>query len=273
MSVEQRVQEHYGNADLIDLVDASLRTLGKDPARLVPEDLALIDELHIGGPEATADLIAACGFAAGLNILDVGSGLGGPARAFARKAGVHVTGIDLTAAFVSAARILSERLGLAERTGFQQASALELPFAPQSFDGAYMIHVGMNIGPKEQLFAQVHRVLKPGSTFAIYDIMQVGPGTITFPVPWSTVAETSFVATPEAYESALRAAGFETVAVHDRQAFARVVFDKMAAMQAKGPAPVLQHRGADFALKSRNLRDMVVAGMLGPRILIAKASA
>ena len=272
MSVEERVQEHYGNADVIDLVDASLRTLGKDPSRLVPEDLALIDELHIGGPEATADLIKACGFAAGLRILDVGSGLGGPARAFARKAGVHITGIDLTAGFVNAARVLSDRLGMSGSTAFQQASALDLPFAPHTFDGAYMIHVGMNIGPKERLFGQVHRVLKPGATFAIYDVMQIGPGAITFPMPWSSVAETSFVATPDAYESALRAAGFTIAAVHDKQAFAHAVFEKMAAMQAKGPAPVLQHRGADFAIKSRNLRDMLHGGVLAPRMILARAA-
>lgn len=271
MSVDQKVQQHYTHGSLLAAVDESLRALGKDPARLQPGDLAQVDELHIGGHEATVGFISACGFTSSMRILDVGSGLGGPARAFARTTGAHVTGIDLTPEFVGVAQTLSERVGLTERTSFQQGSALELPFAAASFDGAYMIHVGMNIEAKRQLFKEVRRVLRAGATFGVYDIMQLAPGALRFPLPWSTQPDTSFVVDPATYHAALAEAGFEITAERDKLAFARAFFDQVAAQQAKGPAPPQAHRGADFPRKARNLRDLVTAGILGPCEIIARA--
>lgn len=271
MTIDQRIQEHYTHGTLMAAVETSLRALGKDPARLHPQDLEAVDELHIGGHQATVDFISQCGFAAAMRILDLGSGLGGPARAFALATGAHVTGIDLTPEFVAAARSLSERVDLSARTEFQQGSILELPFAAGSFDGAYMIHVGMNIGAKEQLFREARRVLPAGATFAIFDIMQLAPGELRFPLPWSTSPDTSFVAEPGAYRTALEKAGFEISIERDRLEFARTFFDQIAAQQARGAAQILPHRGADFVTKARNLRDMVKAGVLGPREMIAKA--
>lgn len=273
MSVDQRVQQHYTHGALLAAAEDSLRALGKDPAQLRPEDLAEVDELHIGGHPATVGFISQCGFAGPMRILDVGSGLGGPARAFALATGAHVTGIDLTAEFVAVAQTLSDRVGLTDRTAFQQGSALDLPFEAASFDGAYMIHVGMNIEDKARLFKEVRQVLRPGATFGLYDIMQLSPGEMRFPVPWSSHPETSFVVQPGDYRAALEGAGFEITAERDRLDFARAFFDQVAARQASGTAPVQAHRGADFAVKARNLRDMIKAGLLGPREIIAKARA
>lgn len=273
MTIDQRVQEHYTHGALMAAVESSLRALGKDPGHLRPDDLAAVDELHIGGHQATVDFISQCGFASSSRILDIGSGLGGPARAFALATGAHVTGIDLTPEFVAVARSLSERVGCTAHTEFQQGSALDLPFPSGNFDGAYMIHVGMNIDAKERLFQEARRVLRAGATFAIYDIMQLAPGELRFPLPWSTHPDTSFVAEPGAYRTALAKAGFEISIERDRLEFARAFFDQMAAQQAHGPAPIQAHRGADFATKARNLRDMVKAGVLGPREIIAKAQA
>ncbi|MDX2203537.1 MAG: class I SAM-dependent methyltransferase [Hyphomicrobiaceae bacterium] len=272
MPVSEQVQKHYAHGALIDAVDASLRALGKDPARLHVGDLVQIDELHIGGHPATADLIARCAFAQGARILDVGSGMGGPARAFAVGAGVHVTGIDLTPEFVDVAQTLSERTGLADRTAFRQGSALDLPIPDAAFDGAYMIHVGMNIDDKEGLFRQVRRVLRPGATFAVYDIMRFAPDALTFPLPWSSEPETSFVVEPERYRAALAAAGFAITAEVDRRAFARAFFKEAAAQAASGNPAALAHRGRDFATKARNLRGLVEAGVVGPYTMLAKAA-
>ena len=136
----------------------------------------------------------------GMHLLDVGSGLGGPARYFARYQGCRVTGIDLTEEFVAVARTLTSRLGMDGQISFQQGSALSMPFAAASFDVATLLHVGMNIADKDRLFSEVRRVVKPGGIFGIYDQMREADGELAFPVPWASVPQTSFVETAATYK-------------------------------------------------------------------------
>ena len=82
-----------------------------------------------------------------------------------------------------------------------------MPFDNASFDVAYMLHVGMNIEVKSELFADIARVLASGGRFAVYDVMRTGDGDIIYPVPWATNGETSFLASPSEYRSALVDAG------------------------------------------------------------------
>src|SRR5258706_12239092 len=114
-----------------------------------------------------------------------------------------------------------------------------MPFADGAFDGAYMLHVGMNIEDKAKLCSEVHRVLRPGSLFGIYDVMKTGDGELTYPVPWATTAESSFVADPAQGRSALQAAGFAVIAELNRRDFAITFFDQFRAktMAAGGPPP------------------------------------
>ena len=184
---------------------------------------------------------------------------------------MHVTGVDLTPEFVAVAQTLSERLGVTDKTDFRQGSALDTGLPAASFDGAYMIHVGMNIDAKDALFAEVRRAVRPGATFGIYDIMRLAPGELKYPLPWSSEPQTSFVAEPGTYRAALEAAGFEIAAEEDRLEFARAFFVQAAAQASAGNSAALQHRGENFVTKARNLRGLVDAGILGPRIIMARA--
>src|ERR1700720_1173462 len=148
MSSEAKVAGHYGRGQLEELILAAVAREGKDPENLSADDLAAVDEFHVGGLEATQELAKHMGLRPGLPLLDVGSGIGGPARYFAAEHGCTVTGIDLTEEFVRVATSLTRRTKLDRLVEFQQGSALQLPFAPDAFDGAYMIHVGMNIAHK-----------------------------------------------------------------------------------------------------------------------------
>jgi ubiquinone/menaquinone biosynthesis C-methylase UbiE len=174
-----------------------------------------------------------------MHILDIGCGIGGPSRYFAAERGCRVTGIDLTEAYVETARALSRLLGFDDRVSYRQASALALPFEAAAFDGAYMMHVGMNIEDKARLFSEVRRVLKPGAQFALFDIMRTGAGELRFPVHWAASRETSFVASPATYRDALRGADFELVNERDRGDFARDYFRKITAGAGSqnGPPP------------------------------------
>src|SRR5690349_12514012 len=165
MKLERTVSQHYAQRALDEAIFDALVASGKDLDRLTPADLVPVDEFHIGGRRATAELALQMEIEPGLHLLDVGSGIGGTSRFFAHEGGCRVTGIDLTEEYVRVAGILAERTGLGARVSYRQASALDLPFEPGTFDGATLLHVGMNIPDKALLFAEVRRVLKPGGVF------------------------------------------------------------------------------------------------------------
>jgi ubiquinone/menaquinone biosynthesis C-methylase UbiE len=273
MTVEQNVAQHYTHGALEATILEALRKSGKDPERLEPDDLATGDEAHIGGREATLALAEQLPLRPELRLLDVGSGIGGPARYFAHHQKCHVTGIDLTDEFVRVARNLSQRVGLADKVAFVQGSALEPPFPAGSFDGAYMLHVGMNIGDKATLFAQVKRLLKPDGFFGIYDVMRTGPGEIIFPVPWAATGATSFVDDDATYRRLLTEAGFKVVNERERRAFALEFYARTKARIAEtGLPPLGTHivMGAEFQQKIANVVDALERGVIAPVEMIAR---
>ena len=274
MSTEDQVAAHYGRPGLEEAIVQVLVKLGKDPEHLDRADIAAVDELHSGWAPATAALAADLAFPAGAHILDIGSGIGGPARHFAAAHGVHVTGIDLTDEFVATATGLTRRCGLADRATFRQANALALPFVDASFDGAYSIHVAMNIADKAKLFAEARRMLKAGARFGIYDLMRTADGDIPYPMPWAASAETSFVETPATYRALLSAAGFTIESEADRGDLTRELARKMREKGAKeGPPPLGPHTIAGPAAPEQraNVMKAVDARTISPIEMIARA--
>ena len=166
------VKDHYTIGDLATKIADALRTAGKDLANLTTRDLAPFDEFHIRGREATLELARGMGIEPGWSVLDIGSGLGGPARTLAETYGCRVTGIDLSEEFCSGAEELSRWVNLSDKVRFSQGDATDLDCIDQSFDAATTIHVAMNIAAKDLLYAGAYRVLKPGGLFAIYDVVQ-----------------------------------------------------------------------------------------------------
>jgi ubiquinone/menaquinone biosynthesis C-methylase UbiE len=275
MAIEQTVAQHYTHGSLETALLDGLRQSGKNPDRIDPDDLAAVDEFHIGGRQATVEFADQLGLRPGMELLDIGSGIGGPARYFAHRRQCRVTGIDLTDEYVRVAGALSKRAGLMDSLKFVQGSALSLPFPAGSFDGAYMLHVGMNIADKATLFAQVKRVLGPGSVFGVYDVMRIGAGELAFPVPWARTADSSFVAAADDYRRLLRDAGFTVLRERERHAFAIEFFKKMQARVAEsGPPPLGLHivMGADFPHKVRNLVANLENGLLAPIEMICRAT-
>ncbi|HRD75380.1 MAG TPA: methyltransferase domain-containing protein [Hyphomicrobiaceae bacterium] len=275
MSIDQGIISHYTKGRVLERTLEALRTLGKDPTHPTIDDLAPLDEFHIGGREATEHFVPLLGFRAGQRLIDVGCGVGGPARYVARSTLCHVTGIDLTPEHIEVATELSRLTGLAERTRFEVASGTALPFADGAFDGAMMLHVGMNIADKAALTREARRVLKPGASFGIYDIMRTGAGDITYPCPWSGKPETSFPETPETYKRHLEAAGFTIRHEASQREFALDVGRRGREEAAKGspmPAILRTLRGDDFSTRIGNLGAEIAAGRLAPYEIIAVAA-
>jgi ubiquinone/menaquinone biosynthesis C-methylase UbiE len=169
---------------------------------------------------------------------------------------------------------LAARVGLGGRVSCELGSALALPFAPESFDGAYMFHVGMNIEDKARLFAEVRRVLLPSGLFGIYDVMRLAPGELSFPVPWASGPESSFVADAAGYRRLLEAAGFELTKERNRREFALEIFAQMRARGAgAGPAPLGLHivMGASAGQKVKNMVGDISTGLIAPTEMICRA--
>ncbi len=191
------VAGHYTVPALGERILEVLEATGKDLANLTPSDLAPVDEFHIRGREATEELARLAVAESGIEVLDVGCGIGGSSRFLASAFDCHVTGLDLTEEYCEVATMLSERVGLAARTEFRCASALEMPFPDESFDLVWTEHAQMNIRDKDTLFSEIARVLKYGGRFAFHDIFG-GPGGVPhFPVPWAGDESISFLMDPE----------------------------------------------------------------------------
>jgi len=274
MTTEAKVAGHYSRGKLEEAILAAVAREGKDPANLKPVDLAAVDEFHVGGIESTQELAAQMELRSGQRVLDVGCGIGGPARYFAAEHGCHVTGIDLTEEFVRVAKSLTQLVKLERLVEFHQGSALQLPFEEKRFDRAYMIHVGMNIADKAGVFREVRRVLKPGGLFMVFDFMRAGDGAMRFPVPWALTEETSFVVAAKEYRKALAEAGFEIVHERGRRAFAIEFTEKTMARLAQGGPPALGLHllmGEKTPVMAGNMFAMMKEGLVEPVEICGKA--
>jgi ubiquinone/menaquinone biosynthesis C-methylase UbiE len=215
MSVIPDVSVHYTSGNLWERLRAVLVAESVDSDHPTMAALAPYDHFHGRGLEATEELASAVVVRAADHILDIGSGIGGPARYFADRFGCRVTGIDLTPEFCAVARVLTRALGLDGRVAFEEGDALTMPFADASFAGAYSMNVAMNIADKAGFYRQIHRVLEPGAWLALSEVAQGSGGPPDYPTPWADTAAASFLATPAETRAGLEAAGFTIVRSRD----------------------------------------------------------
>lgn len=249
MSAASKIADHYSQGGLLARLEASLREDGVDPAQPTIEELAPYDHFHGRGLEATEDIANRLPVSAADRILDIGSGLGGPARYMARRFGCRVEGIDLTAEFCEVARLLTARLGLEERVSFRQGDALAMPFEDESFDGAYSMNVSMNIADKRALYRGIRRVLKPGAWLCLSEVAQGPGGEPDYPQAWAQTGASSFLSTPEDTRADLEASGFAVESLRDMtEASFDFAVRSRAVVKAGGKPP---HRAVMLALGER----------------------
>lgn len=210
------VQDHYASEGIAARILAALRAVQGADVTVTADALAPLDHFHGRGLKATQEMAALLAPEPGERLLDIGGGIGGPARWLAARFGCHVTSLDVTPAFCRAAEELNAAAGLAERVRVVEGSATALPFEDAYFDRAYSENVAMNIADKPRLFAEAFRVLRPGGTFYT-SYLCLGPnGEPYYPVPWAADPSTSFLTTPEEAERQVAEAGFEIVVFRDK---------------------------------------------------------
>ncbi len=207
--------DHYEPSNLAARVEAALQQSGLATGIVRWSETAPFDQFHVRGVAGTEELAAALDPVRGATVLDVGCGLGGPARYLAAEYGCHVTGIDLSHAFIDVAQMLTERAGLSASVTCELGDALNLHFGDGTFDHAWTQHVAMNIADRARLYSGIHRVLRPGGRFAIYDIVAGNGHPLTFPVPWARDAADSFLVTADAMRQVLAQSGFREISWAD----------------------------------------------------------
>lgn len=272
-AIEARVADHYTIGALRVAVEAGWATLRASSDAAPVDQLAGVDEFHIGGRTATEMACERMELSPGLKVLDVGCGLGGAARFMASRYGVEVDGIDLTPEYIEVGNALTRAVGLDGRVRLTRGSALDLPYADAGFDRASQFHVGMNIEDKAGLFAEVARILKPGGLFAVYDVMRVGDAPLDYPVAWAQDESTSFVAPVDDYAAALSAAGFEVRATESKKDLGLSFFARMKTRMAEsGPPPLGLHivMGKDAGTKASNMAQNIAKGAIAPVLMVAR---
>ncbi len=274
MSLDENISAHYTHGNLLSAVKNGIKQLGKTSSSTTVEDLAPLDEFHIGGREASLDFLDQLNFTAEDHLVDVGCGLGGASRFVAKQYKSKVTGIDLTPEYIEVGEALCTWVGLDNLVTLQQGSALSMPFDDSVFDGGYMMHVGMNIKDKVGLFKEIFRVLRSRANFGVYDVMQIEEGELMYPVPWATTAGESEVTSPEQYKQAMEEAGFIVMAERNRLDFALSFFEQLQkrSTTTSGLPPLGLHilMGDNTITKVQNMIKNVSAGYIAPIELIAK---
>jgi SAM-dependent methyltransferase len=205
----RKVANHYERVGLLEEVKLYLERKGLTGKTLSSHELASLDQFHSRGLEATESLAHELRLSPSERVLDVGSGLGGPARYIAATYGCSVRGIDLTPSYVEVSRLLTECSGLQDKVDFDCGDALKLPYAAESFDAVMTLHTAMNIGNRLAFYSEIHRVLRPGGRFGMYDVLAGQNQPIRFPVPWADTPDTSFLLKAAELQEVLGDLGFQ----------------------------------------------------------------
>jgi len=250
----QEVVEHYGTSSLLEQVDEALQHAGLGQGTLNWSDLVPLDQFHVRGLGATKELAEVLSLDSRTKILDVGCGLGGPARFLAATFGCHVTGVDLSQPFVEVASKLNERCGLRDLVTCQAADALNLPFPAEHFNVAWTQHVAMNVANRTKFYEEIHRVLTPHGRLAFYDVLAGDGRPLIFPVPWAQQPSTSFLLTLDATREVLRNAGFHEVYCADKTEQAMTWFAEVQSrLTASTPLSIAVVMGSQFLEMAKNL--------------------
>ena len=250
------IHSYYSPNDLYNRIIDGLNKIGKELSTITLEDLHPVDEFHIRGTVATKELIQLSEFTSDMHILDVGCGVGGSARSLSHETGCCVTGVDLSHEYIDAAQRLTHLLDMQERVKFHAASALDLPFEDNSFDGVWSIQMSMNVEDKLSWLKELHRVVKPNGRVVLYEVCANRNSPVYFPVPWAQESSISFLVEPDLFREVISSAGFRVDVWHDKTDLARKAFANMTKPVADPELPELGVHllvGNDILTKAYNL--------------------
>ncbi len=267
------IADHWGRGDVYGRIIDAMQAVGISPDTVTVEQLAPVDHFHARGFPATVELADKLSITEGQHLVDIGCGIGGPARYIAKRFGCTVSGVDITPAFVEAANKLNALVGMDGTVDVQRGDGHELPYADEVFDGGYTQHVTMNVADRPKFFAEAFRVLKPGAFFALTE-HGLGPkGQPLYPCPWSEDGSGAYLISPAETKRYLEDAGFESVEIEDTGEKYLAGYKKAMQMAAKGELPAFGTHillGNTAPAKTRNAAQNIEEGRTYPIQIICR---
>jgi ubiquinone/menaquinone biosynthesis C-methylase UbiE len=220
------VEKHYTTGTLFNKIISLFEQQGI--AKITLKHLSSLDEFHLRGAAASVELAREAGLEQDDKVLDVGCGIGGPARMLADRYGCHVTGVDLTSEFIHTATQLSDLTGYRDKTTFIYGNALSLPFPDDTFDAVWTQHVQMNVEDKKTFYSEIHRVLKKDGALLFHDIFSRNGEILQYPVPWAEDKSISHLITTSELHQLLTSLGFYIRQTRDQTNEAIEFLEKMS---------------------------------------------
>jgi SAM-dependent methyltransferase len=273
MTDAKALADHWGRGDVYGLIMSAFNKMSKSLEGLTVEDLAPVDHFHARGFPATVELADRLPIKSDQHILDIGCGLGGPARYIATRFHCTLSGIDITEPFVEAANKLTTLVRMEGQVKIRHGDGQRLPYPDSHFDGAYTQHVTMNVADRRKFFAEAYRVLKPGAFFALTEHGLGAKGNPHYPVPWSADGSVAYLVTPSETRAFLEETGFEDIVVEDTGAKYVAGYKVMIEKAERGALPPLGIHilmGETALQKMRNAARNIEEGRTHPIQLICR---
>jgi len=270
---EKTIADHWAKGDVYARIVAALGAVSKSLDSVTLEDLAPVDHFHARGFPATVELADRLPIKAGQHIVDIGCGLGGPARYIAKRFQCKVSGLDITQPFVEAGNRLTSLLRMEDQVTIRQGDGQRLPYGDATFDGAYSQHVTMNVSNRPRFFSEAHRVLKSGAFFALTE-HGLGPnGDPHYPLPWSEDGSGAYLVAPSETRALLESAGFDDIVLEDTGAKYLAGYKAVIEKAEKGMLPPLGIHillGETAPQKTRNAARNIEEGRTHPIQVICR---
>ena len=233
------IENFWTRGDVFSRVHQAMSETGLINKKLEIEELFPIDQYHARGIAATVDLGKRMPISKNQKIIDIGCGLGGPARYYAKEFKCFITGIDITPSFIEIGNEFNRLTSMSDNVELLVGNGEVLNFENETFDGAYSQHVTMNISNREKFFSEAFRVLKKDSFFAFTE-HGLGPeGNPIFPLPWANSLEMSFLLPPQKTISILKDTGFSDIKIIETAEKYISGYEKLIKLKSENKKPVL----------------------------------